>query len=342
MSASGRERAVVVGPDLRRGIVYGVFLLLMLSPLVVFGIAGSDATSFDLRGGAGPAVAFSAGVLSFLSPCVLPMVPIFVSNLAGASLDGEGNVSASRGRMFGQGLSFMVGLSAVFVVLGASVGLIGFTLIDRQRDLEQGAGLLMMVLGVLVVPDFGRRSFERSVVLLVVVAVAAGVLVELAQVRGDTVRTLLLLAAMTAIFARFAGFLPGVSVFMRTFQFNPGTRQSAGFSRSLLIGGAFGLGWTPCVGPILGAILTLAAVSASAWTGAYLLLAYALGLSIPFLLAALAVGDATAGIRRLRRYLPLFEVAAAVMMVGLGILLFSGRLTQLNGYFGFADFNQGL
>jgi cytochrome c-type biogenesis protein len=322
--------------------MYSLLALGILVPLAVFGIAGTDATGINLKGGAGPAVAFSAGVLSFVSPCVLPIMPIFVTNLAGASIDADGNVSASRGTMFGHGVAFMAGHALTFMALGAGVGFIGYTLLDHQRDLEQGAGLLMLVLGVLIVPEFGRRSLERSLLLLVAIATASWVLIALADIRGDTTRTLLLLAAMAAVWAKFAGFLPGTSILMRTFQVNPAAERSASLGRSVLIGGAFGLGWIPCTGPVLGGILNLAAVSASAWTGAYLLLAYSLGLSIPFLITALAVSDVSRGIRKLRRVMPVFEVAAAVMIVGLGILLFSGRLTEINNYFGFAEFNQGL
>lgn len=344
MTASGGASAGRLLPEWLGGkrAAYALFALMIIAPLVVFGIIGTDATTFDLKGGAGPMVAFSAGVLSFVSPCVLPIMPIFVTNMAGASVDADGNVTASRGTMFGHGVAFMVGHAATFVVLGASVGFIGYTLLDHQRDLEQGAGLLMLLLGVLIVPEFGRRSTERSLLLLVVVAVVSWFLIDLAQIRGDTARTLLLLVAMAAVWAKFAGYLPGTSILMRTFQVNPGAQRSASFGRSVMIGGAFGVGWIPCTGPILGGILTLAGASASAWTGAYLLFAYSLGLSIPFLITALAIGDVSRGIRKLRPIMPAFEVAAAVMIVSLGILLFSGRLTQINNYFGFAEFNQGL
>jgi cytochrome c-type biogenesis protein len=325
-----------------RWLFYGALSLMILVPLAVFGIAGTDATGISLEGGAGPMVAFSAGVLSFVSPCVLPIVPIFVTNMAGASVDSEGNVSASRGTMFGHGVAFMSGHAVTFIILGASAGFIGYWFLDHQRDMEQVAGLLMLMLGVLIIPEFGRRSLERSLILLVAIAIVSWVLIGLADIRGDATRTLLLLGAMAAIWAKFAGFLPGTSILMRTFQLNPGTERSASLGRSALIGGSFGLGWIPCTGPILGGIFNLAAVSASAWTGAYLLLAYSLGLSIPFLITALAFSDVSRGIRKLRPIMPAFEVAAAVMIVGLGILLFSGRLTEINNYFGFAEFNQGL
>ncbi len=330
------------GWDAGRVAAYVLLGLLIVIPTVVFTLAGTDATSFNLKGAAGPMIAFSAGVLSFLSPCVLPIVPIFVTNLAGASVDKDGNISSGRGTMFKHGIAFMSGHATAFIALGASVGLIGYTLLDHQRDLEQGAGLVMLVLGVLIVPEFGRRSIERSLLLLIAIAAVSVLLVDLAHIRGDATRTLLLLAAMTAVWAKFSGFLPGTSILMRTFQFNPAAEKSASFGRSALIGAAFGVGWIPCTGPILAAIVNLAYASASAWTGAYLLLAYSLGVSTPFLITALAIDDASWGIKKLRPLMPVFEVAAAVMVVSLGILLFTGTLTQINSWFGFAEFNQGL
>jgi cytochrome c-type biogenesis protein len=330
------------GWDVGRVAAYVLMVLLILTPVVVFTIAGADAGTFDLEGVAGPLVAFSAGVLSFLSPCVLPIVPIFVTNLAGASVDSQGNVTAERGTMFRHGIAFMGGHATAFIALGASVGLIGYTLLDHQRDIEQGAGLLMLVLGVLVIPEFGRRSIERSLLFLVALAAVTFVLVDLADIRGDGVRTLMLLAVMTAIWAKFSGFLPGMSIMMRTFQFNPAASKSASYGRSALIGGAFGVGWIPCTGPILGAIVLLAYQSASVGTGIYLLLAYSLGVSLPFLITALAIEDVSWGIRKMRRFMPLVEVAAAVMIVGLGILLFTGALTQINNYFDFGQVGEGL
>ena len=328
--------------DAGRIAAYVLMALLILVPLVVFGLAGTDATGIDLKGAAGPMVAFSAGVLSFVSPCVLPIVPIFVTNLAGASVDRDGNVTAGRGTMFKHGIAFMAGHATSFIILGASAGLVGFWVLDHQRDLEQWSGLVLLVLGVLIVPEFGRRSLERSLILLVAIAAVSVVLINVADVRGNTVRTLLLLLAMTAVWAKFSGYLPGTSLLMRTVQFNPAAQKSASFGRSAVIGSAFGIGWIPCTGPILGTILTLAGASASAWTGSYLLLSYSLGLSIPFLITALAIEDVSWGIKKIRPLMPVFEVAAAIMIVSLGILLFSGRLTQINSWFGFADFNQGL
>jgi len=145
--------------------------------------------------------------------------------------------------------------------------------------------------------------------------------------------------------ARFAGYLP-LTVFQRTFQFDPGQSRRVGYTRSALVGGAFALGWTPCIGPILGSILSLAAsTSAStsdAWTATYLLAFYSAGFSVPFLLTGLALSDANAAFKRLNPYLGYIEVASGVLLIGVGTLLLTGRLTALNDYFNFAGFNQGL
>lgn len=326
----------------RNALLYVAFALLILVPFGVFIVAGVDATQFGLGGVAGPMLAFSAGALSFLSPCVLPLVPIYITNLAGASFDSEGRPTASRGKTFSHAVAFMVGLSVVFVALGASVGLIGYVLIDNLTALETVAGVLLIALGVLIIPEIGQRSMLRSALLLFAMTIVLIVTVELAQIQGDTTRMLLLVVALGIAWAKFAGYIPVFGFLQRTFQFNPGVKRSASYTRSTLIGSAFATGWTPCVGPILGGILSLAAASGSAWTGAYLLSFYALGFSVPFLIAGLAVGDAQRGIRRIQPYMPYFEVASALMLLGLGMLLISGRLTQINNWFiGLSDW-QGL
>jgi cytochrome c-type biogenesis protein len=113
-----------------------------------------------------------------------------------------------------------------------------------------------------------------------------------------------------------------------------------------LVGGAFALGWTPCIGPILGSILTLSLPGVGAdsdpFRGTYLLVFYSLGLSIPFLITGLLLSDITPFLRRIQRYSGVIEVASGVMVVAVGILLVTGQLSGLSQYFTFADFNQGL
>lgn len=323
-----------------RSLGYAVLALLVLAPVVAFIVLGLDASSFRLEGAGGPLIAFSAGILSFLSPCVLPLVPIYITHLAGASVE-NGVVVADRRKTFSHAVAFIVGLSAVFVTLGASVGLAGFFVRDHQRDLEQGAGLMMILLGALLVPVSPDRSARRSVILLAALALTLIILNQLADLAGSPVRALLLVGAFALLWARASGYLV-LNVFSRTVQFNTGTGHRTGYARSALVGSAFATGWTPCVGPILGGILTLAATSGGAWTGAYLLLFYSAGFSIPFLITGLAVADVSKALKKVQRHFVTLELVSAVMMVGLGTLLLAGRLTALNQYFSFVDFNQGL
>lgn len=319
---------------------YAVLLAAVALPVMVFVVIGADADGVNLHGAGGPLIAFSAGVLSFLSPCVLPLVPIYITHLAGTSTDTVAGI-ASRRVTFSHAVAFILGLSLVFVTLGASAGFAGSTVLQHQRSLEQGSGLLLLALGALLVPAHTRRTTPVAVAMLIGLVAVFLVLVELARLQDSTIRLALLGGGLLVLWLRFAGLLQ-LNVFQRTVQLNPGTGRPVSYSRSAMIGGAFATGWTPCVGPILGGILTLAATSQDVLTGVYLLMAYSAGFSIPFLITGLAVADVSRGLKKVNRFMPAFEVASAVMMVGLGILLISGRLTALNEYFSFADFNQGL
>lgn len=312
-----------------------------LVPIALFAIGPLSGDSFSLGGPAGPALAFSAGLLSFLSPCVLPLVPVYITHLSGATFE-QGRLVANRRATFTHSLVFVSGFSAVFILFGVSVGLIGsYFITDHQRDFEQVAGAVLMVMGILLVPAYGKRSPLRSLVLLAAVTVVFFALADLANLRGQSVRLGILGLLMALAWLRFAGYVE-VPIFQRTFQVDLARSTGVGYSRSLLVGGSFALGWTPCIGPVLASILTLAERSSSAWSGLYLLSFYSAGLSVPFLLTGLALSDATKFLRRIQRFAPAIEVASAIMIISLGVLLWSGRLTSLNQYFDLGVFGQGL
>ncbi len=324
---------------------YFVLALAVAIPLVVFGVARVDATSFRLDGPGGPALAFSAGVLSFVSPCVLPIVPIYITHISGAAIE-NGKVIADRRVTFSHAVAFILGLSLIFIALGASAGLLGsYVLRDNQRGLEQVAGMLVMLMGVILIPAYGRRSPMKSALLLFGLTVLFLVLVELGNLNGQTWRLAALVGVFLVAWLRFAGYIQ-FSVFSRTFQADIARNRQVGYSRSFMIGGAFALGWTPCIGPILGGILGLAATTsastADAWTATYLLAFYSAGFSVPFLITGLALSDATRMLKRVNPYLGFIEVVAGLMLIAVGSLLVSGRITALNEYFTFSDFNQGL
>jgi len=322
-------------------LLYLAFGLLTLIPVAAFAMGPLRGDSFGLGGPGGPLVAFSAGVLSFVSPCCLPLVPIYITHLSGASIE-HGKVTADRRVTFAHAVAFVAGLSLVFIALGTSVGLLGsYVFRDHQREMEQGAGVLMVLMGILLIPAHGRRSLTGSAFLLLGLAATYLFLAEVAALRGDRTRLMLLGLVIGVAWLRFAGYL-ALPFLQRTYEINIGQSRKAGYGRSALVGGAFALGWTPCIGPILGGILTLAATSSHAWTGTYLLVFYSMGFSIPFLITGLAVSDVSRFLHRIQRFTPVIEVVSGLMFIGLGVLLMSGRLSALNKYFTFANFNQGL
>ena len=328
-------------PFSKRFVLYTVFGLLALLPVMAFALGPLSGDSLNLQGPAGPLLAFSAGVLSFVSPCVLPLVPIYIAHLSGASVEG-GRLVADRRVTLSHAFAFVGGLSIVFIVLGTSVGLLGsYFLKDNQRELAQVAGVFLMLMGIVLIPGPTARSSTRSALTLLGLTAVYFFLAEVAGLRGDRERLLVLGGIIAVAWLRLSGYLP-LPWLSRTYELPIARQRKVGYTRSALVGGAFALGWTPCIGPILGSILTLAATSSHAITGLYLLLAYSAGFSVPFLIAGLALSDATRAIRRIQRYAPYIEVGSGVLLVGLGVLLLYGRLTGLNTYFDFASFNSGL
>jgi len=217
--------------------------------------------------------AFTAGILSFLSPCILPLVPVYLANIAGASVLTP--ALADRRHIFLHTISFIVGFSLVFTALGASFGLLGAAV--SREVLEKVAGALLITFGIFLVAatKVPWLNYEKRL--------------DFAKAKGT------------------------------------------GYLRSLLIGVIFSLGWIPCVGWILGGILALAASSQTAWQGVYLLLAYCLGLGLPFIAVGLALGAASRYIRWLSRHAFVTSIVAAVLLISIGILMLTGYMNYFIG-----------
>ena len=223
-------------------------------------------------------LAFLAGLASFLSPCVLALVPAYIGYLSGRSVTAEGVVVENRWETFGHGLAFVAGFSLVFIALGAAASLIGAVLYDLRVWLARIGGVVVVLfglhtMGVISIPflDYDtRRQMSPS---------------------------------------------PGL-----------------GYASSALMGVFFSAGWAPCVGPVLGVVLTLAMNSASVNLGVILLTAYSAGLAIPFLLTALGIGRAAELMRSNARTIQIVSKVTGVVMVIIGILLFTGTLERLAQY----------
>ncbi len=225
------------------------------------------------------AIAFAAGLLGFFSPCVVPLIPGYLSFVSGLSLLEMDHAERRRhvGRVLAATVTFVLGFSAIFTALGASASVLGgFVLTNREWLGRIGGAIVILLglsmLGVIKIPGFYQ---ERRVRL---------------------------------------------------------TRRPSGLPGTFLVGMAFGFAWTPCVGPVLGAILTLAATTQRAGDGAFLLFAYSLGLGIPFLATALLLTTAFGALRAVSRYTHAIEVSSGAFLVVMGTALLFGWVFRLNAW----------
>ena len=241
------------------------------------------------------AFAFAAGILSFLSPCVLPLVPAYLAHLTGTTGYIEG--PEHRRETIANAASFVLGFTAVFTLLGASVGLFGYIIRDNLPTFERIAGLFLIVMGLNLIGVIRIPWLYRTYAL----QTSAGPVHM--DVAGE-------------------GSAAGWS-------------RASSYAKSFGVGSAFSIGWTPCIGPVLGAILTLAASSSTVARGGYLLLVYSLGLGVPFMITAFAFVPVTAFLRQIRGALPVLEMLTGAIVVLVGVMVFSDRLTVFNQYFDF-------
>ncbi len=224
----------------------------------------------------GITIAFGAGVLSFLSPCVLPLVPSYLSFVTGMSLE-DLQEGVDRRATLLHSVLFVSGFTGIFLILGASASFLGQFFRLYETWIARLGGLLIIVLGLHL----------------------AGVLKLAPLMRERRVHL---------------------------------HDKPAGYLGTLGVGAVFGAGWTPCMGPVLGAILTFAASQEQFWSGVSLLFVYSLGLAVPFLLSALALDAFLRVFARFRRFLPIVQVASGVLLVFLGVLLLTGTFSALSTY----------
>ncbi len=234
--------------------------------------------------GADPTIitAFIAGIISFLSPCVLPLVPGYVALLSGSSGgETQDDGSAQRTALMLNSVLFVLGFSAVFIMLGASASAIGGFLLKNKLLLGKIAGVIIVIFGIFLLG-----------------------FIKLPALYSDK---------------RFHG------------KINPGK------SGSFLLGLAFAFGWTPCIGPILGATLMMAATRDSLAQGVFLLVIYSAGLAIPFLITSFTLDRFMSFYKNFRRYMQWVERGAGVLLIAVGFLIFFNRFTLVSNYLSFLN-----
>jgi len=224
-------------------------------------------------------LAFSAGLLSFLSPCVLPLVPAYITYLTGSTV---AELSSGKARLHTlyKSLGFVFGFSLVFIAMGASITSIGKLLISNMDVFRKIGGALIVLFGIHITGIFKIKTlyYEKRVV--------------------------------------------------------PFEKLRKNIS-SVLVGMAFAAGWTPCVGPILASILIYAGSMETVTMGIMLLTAYSLGLAVPFVLTAYAIGSFSGYFKRISRHLNTISIASGVLLIIMGILIFTNKVAALSKYFSF-------
>jgi len=247
--------------------------------------------------GIGIIVAFLAGIVSFASPCCLPLVPAYVGYMVGTTPDGE-TIARRRAALY-QSLAFVLGFSTVFVVLWASVGLIGYLLRDYVGILRQLGGAILVFMGLNVAGVINISAFYREVRLPV------------GPLGGAT--------------------MGGATMGGATMGFGQAAPATPSYGRSALLGVVFAAGWTPCIGPILGGIIGLASVSASVAEGTILLVAYATGLAIPFILVAVGATAVSHRLGWFRDHYTAVSRVTGAMLVLVGFLMITNTFARLSG-----------
>lgn len=227
-------------------------------------------------------VAFSAGLITFLSPCILPIFPSYLAYITGISIDElshEMNLKRARKLVVINSLLFILGFSIVFVILGASATFLGKFFSKNIRWLEIIGGIIVILLGMHFAGIFRLKFLDHE-----------------------------------------------KRIHLR--------EKPLGFLGTVLVGMTFGAGWTPCVGPMLGAILTVAAATQDILKGIIILLSYSVGLGIPFLISAIIVHKFFEHFKNIKKYFKIISAVGGVLLIIIGILLLTGYFTSIVSYFG--------
>jgi len=227
-------------------------------------------------------LAFSAGLLSFLSPCVLPLVPAYVSYLTGSTIH---DLSRGRAKLYTlyKAIGFTLGFSIIFIVMGLSITTLGKYFDQYQETIRIAGGILVIIFGL--------------------------------HISG----------------------LMKIKYLYYEKRLKEPSKLGSGAS-SILLGMAFATGWTPCIGPILASILIYAGSMATIYKGVLLLIAYSLGLAMPFIFTALAIESFSKHFRKMSKYMPLISVISGVLVIAVGLVILFDKFLKLSSYFNFFNF----
>jgi len=271
--------------------------------------------------------AFLAGLISFLSPCVLPLVPGYISMLSGIGMEQLRQGQQPKGGLFSSALAFVVGFSVVFIGFGASASAVGGFLRQNRALLAPVAGVLILLFGLHLLGGLIRMNLRAGYIL-------GGILVALGIASLAVHHPLFLGLGPSHFFSlSIIGFFgPQLARWLnQDVRLRNTDTKKPGILSGFLLGFAFAFGWTPCIGPILATVLALAAASDTVARGVLLLAVYSMGLAVPFLLTALGLGQFLRFYKNFRKYLHTVELLSGALLLFIGGLVFFNKLTWLSG-----------
>ena len=287
--------------------------------------------------------AFVAGLISFLSPCVLPLVPGYISMLSGIGVEQLRRGEKPRGSLIASSFAFVMGFSVVFVAFGASASAVGQFLLQNKNLLAPFAGAIIVLFGLHLIGVLGKIPVRAGMVVGALLALA-GLLIWMRM--GDDAPRFFgpaQLISVSLIFLAGPMLTRWLNRDMHFRNLGGQTKRDtdagpfAGVLSGFLLGFAFAFGWTPCIGPILAGVLAMAATSETISRGVFMLAIYSAGLAIPFLLTALGINQFLGFYQRFRRHLHAVEVGSGVLLLAVGCLIFVNRLTLLSGKLSFLN-----
>ena len=271
--------------------------------------------------------AFGAGLVSFLSPCVLPLVPGYISMLSGIGVEQLRQGEQPKNGLLNSALAFVVGFSVVFIGFGASASAVGGFLQQHKSLMTPIAGALILLFGLHLLGGLIRMNVWAGIVLGgVLVALGIASLMHHGPLFAGLGAAHFFSLSIIGFFGPLLARWLNQDVRIR----NTDTKQP-GIVSGFLLGFAFAFGWTPCIGPVLSAVLVLAAASETIARGVLLLAVYSAGLAVPFLLTALGLGQFLRFYQNFRRHLHAVELFSGALLLFIGSLVFLNKLTWLSG-----------
>jgi cytochrome c-type biogenesis protein len=276
--------------------------------------------------------AFLAGLISFLSPCVLPLVPGYISMLSGIGVEQLRQGQQPKSGLFASALAFVLGFSAVFIAFGASASTVGGFLQSHKSTLAPIAGALILLFGLHLLGWLIKLNVRGGLILgILLVALGVGAYLHHGPLFAG-------LGAIHFFSLSVIGFFgPSLARWLNRDVHLRSTDTKPGVVSGFLLGFAFAFGWTPCIGPILSTVLLLAAASDTVARGVLLLAVYSAGLAVPFLLTALGLSSFLRFYQNFRKYLHAVELFSGALLLFVGALVFLNRLTWLTGKLSFLN-----